>query len=109
METVWQGNSDVNGSEVDIVNIYVPTEDEIKDSYIFDHCVNLGCERCDGAEEGYDFHEAEFNAWLAEHDREVSERVWEEGAKAEAFVIATSRDSFPTEVTAFNPYRKLDE
>ena len=42
--------------------------------------------------------------WLEEHDRKLSEQSWAEGAKAEAYAIAASHDSFPEEVKAVNPY-----
>lgn len=34
-------------------SLYVPGIEEIKDSYAFDHCFALGCERCSEVEEGY--------------------------------------------------------
>lgn len=68
-------------------SLYVPGIEEIKDSYAFDHCFALGCERCSEVEEGYDLHIAEFNAWLAEHDRQVSEK--QVGQKVLSWVYIT--------------------
>lgn len=42
---------------------------------------------------------AEFDRWLAEHDRQVAERAWGEGAKAQADAYGMEVDTGP------NPYR----
>lgn len=54
----------------------------------------------------------EFDRWLAEHDRQVAERAWEEGARWAAVEFgkdASMDESQVGLVPSDNPYRKEQE
>lgn len=52
---------------------YTPTTEQVRDDY-----QRCGCDRCSLTDDSdwADEH-AEFDRWLAEHDRQVSEHVWD--------------------------------
>jgi hypothetical protein len=52
----------------------------------------------------------DFDAWLAEHDRQISEKRWAEGADiaARTAVILGAPADLPERVQRHNPYRDSD-
>jgi len=70
---------------------YTPTTRDVRDDYA----------RYGGELDAF----PEFDRWLTEHDRQVAEKAWTEGARA------TTRDNFEVAWTEMiviprNPYRK---
>lgn len=78
---------------------YTPTWTEVETAYVLSRLAVS-----DGNE---DARAEEIHRWLAEHDRQVAERAWDEAAQALAWCIDNGPvESAATHVAQNNPYRK---
>lgn len=85
---------------------YTPTTEKVADAwasrYDGEHASASGEER-----RGY---EAEFARWLAEHDRQVAERAWDEGARWAAVECGAIDDERQAWIApGDNPYAKGEQ
>ena len=77
---------------------YTPTTEEVRGEYV----------GLDTLDRGY-LAEAEFDRWLVEHDRQVSEKAWDEGWREHYLELAHQRADRFHPITKANPYRKAGE
>ena len=83
---------------------YTPTTEDVREDFAFPWSPDQIGDRTARV--------AAFDRWLSEHDRQVAERAWEEGARWAA--VEFGRDAFVDEsrvglVPSDNPYRKEQE
>lgn len=84
---------------------YTPTTEQVRDDY-----QRCGCDRCSLTDDSdlADEH-AEFDLWLAEHDRELQAEAWDDGQRDQ---LEAQEITLPRGVTiplAPNPHRKETE
>ena len=95
---------------VSLMTEYVPTTEEVRRCYGDIHCSDLNA----GSLESHECpEEAEFDRWLAEHDRQVKADAWDEGRNAEP-VQCDDHETYCSEYECFcdvyvNPYREGSE
>lgn len=77
---------------------YTPTWSEIESAYVASRLALT-----DGNE---DARSEEAHRWLAEHDRQVAERAWNEGRTSVALDMARPIDDSGMRPATINPYRK---
>ncbi|UXO93877.1 hypothetical protein Pan2_58 [Pseudanabaena phage Pan2] len=85
---------------------YTPTTEEVREAFV-SHGESAWFPTADSYDEWKDAGgaEGEFDRWLAERDRQVAERAWDEGARHvyEGGKCSFARDGDPC---PYNPYRK---